>query len=268
MTTAPNAKCQRVLCTRCMSGLDSGYNSSNFDVCIFDCAVDSYFAFSVDPVLFYTRHSASPRRSHYYAYMQAARYSVWQTEHFDFGNHHASHDATSRRSSSLVLMHEKLSHQTVRDKIVCAWPDCLSVTKTSDVDANDATRFSICLEVCHDACQQRCIELRYKYVSMQACFQLRMTTQTATERKEFSVERFLQEETKKTTKSKNNTEIQLARMKNKVRRHEQNLRKQKQRLRDMLTKMREEEAMYNSACLDVKHLQEQLADDDNKMDTR
>ena len=94
-----------------------------------------------------------------------------------------------------------------------------------------------------------------------------MTTQTATERKEFSVERFLQEETKKTTKSKNNTEIQLARTKNKVRRHEQNLRKQKQRLRDMLTKMREEEAMYNSACLDVKQLQEQLADDDNKMDT-
>jgi len=57
-------------------------------------------------------------------------------------------------------------------------------------------------------------------------------------------------------------------MKNKVRRHEQNLRKQKQRLRDMLTKMRQEQAMYNSACLDVKHLQEQLTEDDNKMDTR
>ena len=28
-------------------------------------------------------------------------------------------------------------------------------------------------------------------------------------------------------------------------------------MRDMLTKMREEEAMYNSACLDVKHLQQQ-----------
>ena len=95
-----------------------------------------------------------------------------------------------------------------------------------------------------------------------------MTTQTATERKEFSVESFLQEETKKTTTSKNNTKLQLARMKNKVRRHEQNLRKQKQRRRDMLTKMRQEQAMYNSACLDVKHLQEQLADDDNKMDTR
>ena len=76
-----------------MPGLDSGYNSRNFHVCIFDCAVDSYLAFSVDSV-FYTRHSASPRRSHYYAYMQAARYSVRQTEHSDFGNH----DPTSRRS--------------------------------------------------------------------------------------------------------------------------------------------------------------------------
>ena len=75
-------------------------------VCIFDCAVDSYFAFLVDPVLFYTRHSASPRGLHVCIIMRTARYSVWQTEHFDFGNHHASHDATSRRSSSLVLVHE------------------------------------------------------------------------------------------------------------------------------------------------------------------
>ena len=156
MTTAPNAKCQRVLCTRCMPGLDSGYNSRSFHVCIFWLCRRSRVIL----------HTAQRLASSFALLCIHASREVFGSADWAFWFWQSRCDAAHNSSwqllivlgywkslavspFSLVLACENLSRQTVCDKIVCAWQDCLSVTKTSDVDANDATRFSICLEACH-----------------------------------------------------------------------------------------------------------------------
>ena len=48
------------------------------------------------------------------------------------------------------------------------------------------------------------------------------------ENNETSVNEFLAEELSRVTKSKNQSELELARVKNKIRKHEQNMRKMKQ----------------------------------------
>jgi len=67
------------------------------------------------------------------------------------------------------------------------------------------------------------------------------------ENNETSVNEFLAEELSRVTKSKNQSELELARVKNKIRKHEQNMRKMKQRLREMIGRMREEETFLETA---------------------
>ena len=138
MTTAPNAKCQRVLCTRCMPGLDSGYNSRNLHVCIFDCAVDSYLAFShgTAPRLAVRTimHTCKPRGIRFGRLSililaitmrrAAAHNSSWQLL-IVLGYW----KSLAVSPFSLVFAYENLSRQTVRDKIVWAWQDCLERDK-------------------------------------------------------------------------------------------------------------------------------------------
>ena len=85
--------------------------------------------------------------------------------------------------------------------------------------------------------------------------------QQQVKRKSFVLE-MLEEELKRSTKSKNKTELQLARTKNNIRKHEQNLRKMKQRLREMLAKIREEESALVSAKNERDNLQKLLKEED------
>ena len=72
---------------------------------------------------------------------------------------------------------------------------------------------------------------------------------------------FLAEELKRVTKSKNQSELELARVKNKMRKHDQNLRKMKQRLRVMIERMREEESFMLTAIAKRDRISEQLNED-------
>ena len=78
---------------------------------------------------------------------------------------------------------------------------------------------------------------------------------------ETCVNDFLTEELTRVTKSKNKSELELARVKNKIRKHEQNLRKMKQRMREMIQKMREEEAFLETAKRERDRISEQLVED-------
>ena len=78
---------------------------------------------------------------------------------------------------------------------------------------------------------------------------------------ETSVNEFLTQELRRVTKSKNKSELELARVKNKIRKHEQNLRKMKQRLREMIEKMREEETFLETARKERDQISQQLIED-------
>ena len=78
---------------------------------------------------------------------------------------------------------------------------------------------------------------------------------------ETSVNEFLAEELTRVTKSKNKSELELARVKNRIRKHEQNLRKMKQRIREMIQKMREEEAFLETAKRERDQISQQLIED-------
>ena len=78
---------------------------------------------------------------------------------------------------------------------------------------------------------------------------------------ETCVNDFLTEELTRVTKSKNKSELELARVKNKIRKHEQNLRKMKQRMREMIQKMREEETFLETAKRERDRISQQLIED-------
>jgi len=78
---------------------------------------------------------------------------------------------------------------------------------------------------------------------------------------ETSVNEFLAEELTRVTKSKNKSELELARVKNRIRKHDQNLRKMKQRIREMIQKMREEEAFLETAKTERDQISQQLTED-------
>jgi len=81
------------------------------------------------------------------------------------------------------------------------------------------------------------------------------------ENNETSVNEFLAEELSRVTKSKNQSELELARVKNKIRKHEQNMRKMKQRLREMIDRMREEETFLEAARKERDRISQQLDED-------
>ena len=86
----------------------------------------------------------------------------------------------------------------------------------------------------------------------QACIQRRDET---------SVNEFLAEKLTRVTKSKNKSELELARVKNKIRKHEQNLRKMKQRIREIIEKMREEETYLETAKKERDRISQQFNED-------
>ena len=78
---------------------------------------------------------------------------------------------------------------------------------------------------------------------------------------ETSVNEFLAQELTRVTKSKNKSQLELARVQNRIRKHDQNLRKMKQRIREMIQKMREEEAFLETAKTERDRISEQLIED-------
>ena len=72
---------------------------------------------------------------------------------------------------------------------------------------------------------------------------------------------FQAEELTRVTKSKNKSELELARLKNRIRKHDQNLRKMKQRLREMIEKIREEETFLETARKKRDRISQQLIED-------
>ena len=156
---------------------------------------------------------------------------------------------------------------SVTVKIVLSRANKISHTQVeSQHPADKPSRPNVCVSRCRDEYirpRSNCFTQPAALFNSAAAYNcLGMEAKEQEVETESFVQEMLQEELRRSTKSKNKIELQLARTKNNIRKHEQNLRKMKQRLREMLAKIREEETALVSTKAERDNLQKLLKEED------